>query len=136
MVPLEPRVRSRHYRGVVVVHRDRAGEEGDLATWGAIPAKVCYSMVSSTLKINVILPNPDAFVTNRRTIHRRYPFVFFFSIGVAPIASWIWTTESTVQLWASNSWDVTMDLGFIWLFHNPWINDAEISPSFGQVCLC
>jgi len=135
MVPLESRVRSRYYRGIFVVYRDRAGEEGDLATWRAIPAKVCYSMVSPTLKINAILPNPDAFAANRKTIHRRYPFVFFLSIGVTPIASWIWTTELTVQLWASNSWDATMDLGFIWLFQNPGISDAEISPSFGQVCL-
>ena len=51
-------VQYRHYRVILVARFDRAGEEGYLATWRAIPAKVCYNMVSSTLKIDVILPNP------------------------------------------------------------------------------
>ena len=56
---LESDVQSLYYHNVFVVHRDRAGEEGDLATRRTLPAKVCYSMVSSTPKICVILPNPD-----------------------------------------------------------------------------
>jgi len=126
---------SRCYRGIFVVHRDRAGEEGDLATRRAISAKFCYSMVSSTLVIDAILPNPDAFAMNRRTIRRRYPFVFFLSIGVVPITSWIWTTELTVWFWATYFYLKAKKEGKTEDFLFPWINDTEISPSFGQVCL-
>ena len=137
MVLLESRDLSRYYRGIFVAHRDRAGEEGDLATRRTISAKVCYSMVSSTLKINAILPNPNAFATNRKTIRRRYPFVFFLSIGVVPITSWIWTTELTVWFWAFYLWEKVTKAGSVSVEDIPdaWINDTNISPSFGQVCL-
>ena len=125
-------VRSRYYRGIFVVRFDPAGEEGDLATWRAIPTKVCYSMVSWILKINGILPNPGAFSTNRRTIGRRYPFVFFMSIGMVPMSFWIWTTEMTLQVWPYYIWNKAGETGD---FANGWINDTNLSFSFGQVCL-
>ena len=133
MVLLESRDLSRYYRGTFVVRRDRAEEEGDLAIRRAIPTKVCYSVVSATLKINVILPNPEAFATNRRTIRRRYPFVFFLSIGVVPITAWIWTTEMTVWIWASYLSLKAEKEGKTDNFTYPWINDTSVSPSFGQV---
>jgi len=47
--PCESVVQSWHCRVILVARFDRAGKEGDLATRRAIPAKVCYNMVSSTL---------------------------------------------------------------------------------------
>ena len=129
---LESGVQSLYYHSIFVVHRDRAGKEGNLATRRAIPAKVCHSMVSSTLNINAILPNPDAFTTNRKTIGRRYPFVFFMSIGVYPLTSWIWTTELTVWFWTYYLWTKAKNVGFVSIV---FINETQISFSFGQVCL-
>ena len=40
---------------------DRIGEERNLATWGAIPAKGFYSLVSLTLRIGATLLDPGAF---------------------------------------------------------------------------
>ena len=114
---LEFVVNRRHCRGIFVVRLDRAGKEGDLATWRAIPAKVCYSMVSSTLKVYAILPDPDVFSTNRRTIRRRYSFVFFISVEMVPMSFWIWTTEATLWIW-----------GFVSIY------DTQLSFGFGQVC--
>ena len=34
---------------------------------------------------------------NRKTISRRFPFVFFMSIGIVPMSIWIWTTEETLS---------------------------------------
>ena len=45
-----------------------------MANWRVIPANVRYNMVSSTLKIDAILPNPDVFLANGETIGQRYPF--------------------------------------------------------------
>jgi len=115
-----------------MVHFDRAGEEGNLATSRVVPAKVCYSMVSSTLKIDAILPNSDFFATNRKTIGRRYPFVFFLSIGMVPMSLWIWTTEMTMWYWQNDLW--TADKIEAFLGGGSVTNDSQISFSFGQVC--
>jgi len=88
-------------------------------------------MVSSTLKIDAILPNPDVFSMNRETIGRRYPFVFFISIGVVPISLWMWTTEMTMWFWQS---DLSMVDGLMKFLGQTIINDSFISFSFGQVC--
>jgi len=101
-----------------MVRFDRAGEEGDLATWRAIPAKICHSMVSSTLMINAIIPNSDVFATNRKTISRRYPFVFYMSIGAVPMILWIQTTELTLSL--------RKDARIL--------DNTELPIGFGQVC--
>jgi len=45
-------------RSVVVARRDCAGKERDLATRRAIQTKGCPSMVSTSLKVDEILPNP------------------------------------------------------------------------------
>ena len=97
---------------------DRAGEEGDLATWRAIPTKVCHGLVRSTLKIGPILPNPDVFSMNRRTIARRNRLLFFVSVGEIPILAWMRVTETAM-------WSLDDSVS---------INDAQISFSFGQVC--
>jgi len=52
--------------------------------------------------------------TNRKTIGSRFPFVFFMSIGMFPMAVWISTAEITVT-----------DMGV----------DGDFSFSFGQVRL-
>ena len=82
-------------RGAFVAHLNLFGEKGNLATRRAVPAKVCHSMVRSTLRTDTILPN-DVPQTNRETIGRRYPLVFFVSVGLAPMAFWVWMVESTL----------------------------------------
>ena len=131
MALLESVVHSCHYCGIFMVHFDCAGEEGDLATWKAVPAKACYSMVSLTLKIDAILPNPDVFATNRNTIGHRYPFVFFLSIGMVPMSLWIWTTEMTMWYWQNDLWTADKIEDFL---GDALTNDTQISFSFGQVC--
>ena len=97
---------------------DRSGEERDLAARRAVQAKVRHSMVRLALKNEMTLPNPNVFETNRKTIGRRFPFVFFMSIGIAPMSLWIWATEWSLEPTQPSSSD---------------INDNELSFSFGQV---
>jgi hypothetical protein len=135
--PLEFVVNCRHHRGNFVDRFDRACEGGDLATWRTIQAKVRYSMVRSILKIGVILPNSDVFLTNRETIGRRYPFVFFMSIGMVPLSLWIWTIEMTLWFWAyttaTNLRRFTHNHKLLWKVILEPVGDTQISLSFGQV---
>ena len=105
-----------HRRVIFVAHLDLAGEEGYLATWRKVLAKVSHSMVGSTLKADAIIPSPNVFSTNRNTIQRRYPFVFFLSVGIIPLSLWIWTTEAT-----------------LWFLEDSPMPDTKVSGNFGQV---
>ena len=59
--------------------------------------------------------------------------MFFLSIGVVPITLWIWTTELTVWFWAGYLYLKAVKEGKVDDSTFSWINDTEISPSFGQV---
>ena len=52
---------------------------------------------------------------DRKTIGRRYPFVFFMSIGIAPMSLWIWTIEAALNFNFYES-DTTMDTVFSFSF--------------------
>ncbi|KAF9782943.1 hypothetical protein BJ322DRAFT_1073515 [Thelephora terrestris] len=77
-------------------------------------------LVSVVLARREIWPRGEGyrpkFTTVLRTIERRFPFVFFMSVGIVPMSVWMWTIESTLLPRDDSEYAQVLDTQFSFSF--------------------